>query len=240
MKATKYKKRGRKPKREQPGLTPRREQDLPDFEEEVRLYSGTIKKICRDIKRNFWRQIGVPELEKEIYSTVMVELCIIWDWYRLGITDEFPPNPGYLYKASWFSLLRQWAPAGDLCRYYWMNCYDTIENYIGNIFDGNFIIADKNVYRMATREDKLNNPETKEFSEGLFKGLPDLLDFWFIGFSLEELSVIYGRRRETVAKWLHHIYDHLEKTGATLYRPRPKRRRPGRKKKKHFKKKKLR
>ena len=88
----------RRKKIDNPDLIPRKPEDLPDLEKVTAEYEPIIRKICHDIRKNFYRQVHIPEMVSEIYQEVMLNYYEMWNWYKAGAIDNFPPPAGYLYS----------------------------------------------------------------------------------------------------------------------------------------------
>jgi hypothetical protein len=213
----------RRRKIDDPNLVPRKSEDLPDLDKVTDEYTPTIEKICKDIKKNFYRQVVVPEIDSEIYQTVMMVYYEIWMWYKAGATDKFPPNPGYLYMTSWHKFLAQWVPKDDV--YNWeMLSYNTVEVPVDAQYTGNLIIVDPLYKEIAEQGQQIPFPSLRDEKDGLFQAIPDLLDFWFLGFSIVELAVVFNCSPLTIRNKLHEYYDAIEAAGGIKFRPRPFRR----------------
>jgi len=208
-----------------PNLIPRDPNKLPDFDRVTARYMPVINKICHDIKKNFYKQVNVPDIEEEIYQTVMVEYCTIWDYYKRGASDLFPPFAGYLYTCSWHKFLMQYAPTDDLYAT-GIHPYNTLEMPLDAGFTRNIIVRDRFYYKTATQNDLIPFREHKDDESVIFGQAPDMLDFWFLGFSIRELAVIYNLSTKTVRLRLHTLYDAVEVSGGAVFRSRPKRSKP--------------
>ena len=100
---------GRPRKNVNPNPVPRTGSNLPDFDEVMESYKPSLDKICRDMKANWYKQIHIPEIDKEIRATVLLFISIFWDRYRKGEIDQFPPYEGYLYTCANGYLHKQFA-----------------------------------------------------------------------------------------------------------------------------------
>lgn len=218
---------GRKRKNSNPNPVPRKK--LPDLDAILSDYQSTISKVCMDLKKTWFQQIYVPELKDEIKQTVMLIFYIEWDRYRNGMIDEFPPSAGYLYVSSRYMMWKQYAPQGDILRHVPIDVYNSVEPGQGETelsFTGNLIIVDPLYKEIATQEQNLPRRDEKD-PDDYFGDYPDIIDFWWLGFSVNELAVIYGIHHSTVRARLHDYYDAMEANGAKIFR-----RRVGRRKRK--------
>lgn len=199
---------------------PRKE--LPDIDRIVREYEIIFKKVCLDLKKTWWKQIKVWDIEEEIRSTVMVIFFTRWDHYRKGEIDEFPPTAGFLYISAKWMMQKQWAPSGDVLRHYPFDNYNQVESGITlyGVFTGNVIIVNKAYFRIATEVQKLNYVEPDEISHDC----PDLVDIWCMGFTTVQLGILYGVNSQTIRARLHRMYDAMKSNGIKVPRSRPGRR----------------
>ncbi len=207
-----------------PNLVPRKPKDLPDLEEVTAIYEPMLKKVCHDIKKNFFRQIHIHEFDSEIRQTVMLVYYEMWNSYKAGAIDQFPPYAGYLYITAWRLFIDMWAPKTDLCRYTYVGSYDTIEIPFSPSFTGNMIIIDPLYKEVASQEQIIPFHEHRDDEDVIFGQIPDLLDFWYLGFSINELGVIYNVHPGTIRQRLHTFYDAIEANKGKVFRPRPHRR----------------
>ena len=224
--------RSYKRKGDNPNPVPR--VNLPDVEEIMARFKPELDKVCEDIKKNWWYMIIIPEIEDEIRQNVMLIFYTEWRRYCDGLTDRFPPKPGYFYISAFHMLEKQFAPHDDVYRHTRMLSYNTAECGTDKIrLTGNIIFTDPLYRLIATKQNNIppfmgSSPEL--FYEHLVneenaqKIYPDIVDFWFLGFTILQLANFYGVGAEVVRDRLHDYYDALEMSGHKLLRPRPIRR----------------
>lgn len=200
---------------------------LPDVDAILEDYKDHLDKICRDIKKHWYWFIKIPDIEDEIRQNVLLVFYTEWDLYRRGVIDSFPPKPGYIYITAFRKFECQYAPRNDLYRHIPLEHYNTIEGGYRDSMalfghnPGRARLSETVVTRSSNLP--LNDTEKAELPTQ-DKNLPDLVDLWWMGFSINTLAVIYNVAPNTTRARLHNYYDAMEVKGIKTFRDRPRRR----------------
>jgi len=158
-------------------------------------------------------------LIEDIRQTVILAFCREYKLYCDGIIDKFPPYPGYLFKSAFFEFKKDYCHHGDIMNTV-MDFYDTSENSYETEHSKGMGSGRKILTQVATKYQHVplnyNDPDINATSK-----VPDIVDLWNTNFSILELAFIYNLHPTTVRKRLHSYYDAMERSGAKLLRPRP-------------------
>lgn len=198
-------------------LNPRDPSELPDIDRLMRDMEPIFQKVCHDIKKNWWWQLRIPEIDLEIRQTVMLVFANEWNLFRNGFKDQFPPTAGFLYTTAWYRFLEQFAPKDDLVRWMSVEPYNTLESGDVELLGVNIIPG----FILPIVADGQQIPPPRDETDERRANLPDMVDLWCFGFSLTQLAVIYNLHPETIRVRLHQYYDALEAVGSTVSKPRP-------------------
>lgn len=164
------------------------------MEECFQHYLPVFESVGSALKRSWPPEIFVPSLDEEILSSMHLVFCKAYH-DRDKSPGLFPPVPELLYRRTEWFLLNQWAPRESIYRITILEIYNTIEHW--NPDNPEFI---------ATKSNLAGNDE----SLFPFQYAPDILDWWFLGFSTHQIAAIYNKSSRTVRRLIGSYYDAIE------------------------------